>query len=337
MPASPDAQTAGLKVWFDKDDLRPGRPWQPQIEQAIANEATAFVVYVGSRGVMNWVETRSGLALSRAATDKRLPLHPGCSPPRAPDRAPCRPSPSSIRASAIRSATATNWRKLLKAVLNARTGTRRPGSSTSRSSACARCARRRSDRFFGREAEIEDLVEKFRKHRIVAIVADSGTGKSSLAQAGFVPAFRGGALIDPAREDAREKIWHVVTMRPAPIRRRACVRASTEAAEKLGRSLDERASLRKQVSIDDASETAFALQCGLPPAKTSTLLIVDQFEELFTDDAGQGSRRAFAALLLALADGHSDVRVLLTVRADYFNLASGDQGRVRSSPLCSSA
>ena len=58
-----------------------------------------------------------------------------------------------------------------------------------------------ADRFFGRDAEIEELVEKFRKRRIVAIVADSGTGKSSLAEAGFVPAFRGGALADPLRSE----------------------------------------------------------------------------------------------------------------------------------------
>jgi hypothetical protein len=32
-----------------------------------------------------------------------------------------------------------------------------------------------SDRFFGRKAEITALVEKFGRHRIVAVVADSGT------------------------------------------------------------------------------------------------------------------------------------------------------------------
>ena len=49
-----------------------------------------------------------------------------------------------------------------------------------------------ADRFFGRAAEVNELVQKFRRLRMVAIVADSGTGKSSLAEAGFAPAFRGG-------------------------------------------------------------------------------------------------------------------------------------------------
>ncbi len=66
---APDAREAGLKVWFDKDDLRAGQ-WQPQIELAIEKDASAFVVYVGSRGVINWVDVEVRAALSRAATDK---------------------------------------------------------------------------------------------------------------------------------------------------------------------------------------------------------------------------------------------------------------------------
>src|SRR3712207_1884791 len=56
---------AALKVWFDKDDLRPGLPWQRQLEEAIGR-ANAFAVYVGSKGVVNWVEAEVDLALSRA-------------------------------------------------------------------------------------------------------------------------------------------------------------------------------------------------------------------------------------------------------------------------------
>ena len=71
---APDARAAGLKVWFDKDDLRPGTSWSAQIAQAIQNQPTAFVVYVGSGGVMNWVEAEVDLALSRATTMKPNPL-----------------------------------------------------------------------------------------------------------------------------------------------------------------------------------------------------------------------------------------------------------------------
>ena len=63
---APEARKRGLKVWFDKDNLRPGKPWQKQLEETIGQQATAFAVYVGSRGVINWVEAEVRLGLSRA-------------------------------------------------------------------------------------------------------------------------------------------------------------------------------------------------------------------------------------------------------------------------------
>jgi hypothetical protein len=44
-------------------------------------------------------------------------------------------------------------------------------------------------RFFGREAERSDLVAKLEGSRLVAVVADSGSGKSSLTLAGLIPQF----------------------------------------------------------------------------------------------------------------------------------------------------
>src|SRR5271165_4058126 len=70
LESAPDAKKAGLKVWFDKDNLRPGMPWAAQIEQAIGHDASAFLVYLGSRGVINWVDMEVRAALSRAATDR---------------------------------------------------------------------------------------------------------------------------------------------------------------------------------------------------------------------------------------------------------------------------
>lgn len=178
-----------------------------------------------------------------------------------------------------------------------------------------------ADRFFGRAQEIGALADKLRKHRIVAIVADSGTGKSSLAEAGFIPAFRGGALADLARGEPDDRVWHVASMRPRANPEEGLRLGITEAAEKLGRSADERASLRRRVALADPSETAYALQCDLPVTKTASLLIVDQFEELVTEtpDPLGGP---FVKLLLDLADSDKNAHVLLTVRADYFNLLS---------------
>jgi hypothetical protein len=47
LDAAPEAREHGLGVWFDKDDLRTGEPWQAQLEEAIQHHSTAFAVYVG--------------------------------------------------------------------------------------------------------------------------------------------------------------------------------------------------------------------------------------------------------------------------------------------------
>jgi TIR domain len=64
--ATPDAREQGLKVWFDKRDLEAGSGWQQQLERAIEERSTAFAVYLGATGVINWVDSEVRLALSRA-------------------------------------------------------------------------------------------------------------------------------------------------------------------------------------------------------------------------------------------------------------------------------
>jgi WD40 repeat protein len=315
--ASDEAKASGLKVWFDKDDLRPGEQWQSQIEQAI-NDATAFVVYVGSLGVINWVDIEVRTALSRAATEKDFLFIPVLAPRVEAGALP--PFAKLYQGVADPLGAGDGLERLLKAVLKADWDTSIKlvddpfvGLRSMRED--------EADRFFGRDAEVAELAEKVRTHRIVAVVADSGTGKSSLAAAGFAPKFRGGALAEASRAEPDERVWHVVTMRPGANPEEGLKTGVSEAAERLGRSGDERASLRRRIALGDASETAFALQCDLPPTKTSTLLIVDQFEELLTQTP-PALAAPFARLLLALADSDKDIRILLTVRADYFNLVS---------------
>ena len=96
-----------------------------------------------------------------------------------------------------------------------------------------------ADRFFGRNEEIAGLVDKLKLHRLIAVVADSGAGKSSLAQAGLIPAFRGGKLSDMAGREPDDRLWHVVVMRPGRDPIEGLKRGVTESAERLGRSADQ--------------------------------------------------------------------------------------------------
>jgi WD40 repeat protein len=326
---APDAKQAGLKVWVDKDDLKPVGQWQPQIEQAIAKDATAFVVYVGARGVINWVDIEVRTALSRAATDKDFLFIPALAAKIGANALP--PFAQLYQGVLDPLGDGDGFERLLKAVLKADWD--KAIRLNDEPFVGLRAMREKeADRFFGRDAEVKELVEKFRKHHIVAVVADSGTGKSSLAEAGFAPAFRGGTLANPARTEPDDRVWHVVSMRPGANPEEGLKTGVSEAAEKLGLNGTERSDLRKRIALDDPSETAFALQCDLPARKTSTLLIVDQFEELLTQTPPILAA-PFARLLIALADGDKDIRILLTGRADYFNLASGIRDASGNAPL----
>lgn len=117
-------------MWFDKDDLRPGGQWQPQIEQAIAN-ATAFVVYVGSKGVMNWVEAEVRVALSRANTDKGFLFVPALAAESAGSNA-LPPFAKLYQGVRDRSGRARSWISSSRPSCR-RIGTRGSSSSTSRS------------------------------------------------------------------------------------------------------------------------------------------------------------------------------------------------------------
>ena len=268
--------------------------------------------------MINWVDIEVRAALSRVATDRDFLFIPVLAPEIGLNALP--PFARLYQGVLDPLGKGAGLERLLKAVLKAEwdKAVRLIGEPfVGLRSMCEEEA----DRFFGRDAEIEELVEKFRKLRLVAIVADSGTGKSSLAEAGFAPKFRGGALADPSRSEPDDRVWHVVAMRPGANPGEGLKTGVSEAAEKLGLTGSERADLRKRIALDDPSEAAFALQCDLPTKKTATLLIVDQFEELLTQTPG-ALAAPFARLLLALADGDKNIRVLMTVRADYFNLVS---------------
>ncbi len=156
--------------------------------------------------------------------------------------------------------------------------------------------------FYGRETLIDELVRRIQLHRVLVVGGPSGSGKSSLVRAGLIPAIRAGAL--PGSEN-----WQVALFTPG-----------RDPMAEFHYQLTRNAREGTTVSIDDLLERP-TLARRLGPGQhdgQSLLLCIDQFEELFTL-APSAQRQAFAEALSAMTDpADSQVRVVITVRADFY-------------------
>ncbi|MGO4749900.1 helix-turn-helix domain-containing protein, partial [Streptomyces sp. 2MCAF27] len=135
-----------------------------------------------------------------------------------------------------------------------------------------------SDRFFGRERLTGDLLDLVRRERFAAVFGPSGSGKSSLLRAGLIPALRQGQVTGP---------------------RLAAIRVLSPGE----RPFSAHARLLTPADADGAADT---------------LVIVDQFEEIFTLCQDPEERVRFIDLLLAARRADSRLRVLIAVRADFY-------------------
>ena len=234
------------KVWFDKDDLLAGKEWQNQLEQVLTKKATAFAVYVGSKGVINWVEREVRLALSRATGKNDFPFIPILAPESAGSTAL---PPFAAQYHGVRDPLGDEkaLAALIKAALGG--GTDKPVLTDQPFIGLRAMTEEWSDRFFGREKETNELVALMRRHRLVAIVAESGAGKSSLAMAGFAPRFRGGALEETGGREPDERVRHVVIMRPGADPTSGLKDGIDNAARALGFDDDHRYRLRERVDL----------------------------------------------------------------------------------------
>src|SRR5438105_15464369 len=61
---------------------------------------------------------------------------------------------------------------------------------------------------FGRDGQSDELLERLRRARFLAVVGTSGSGKSSLIRAGLLPALYGGLMGDAGSS------WRIAIQRP---------------------------------------------------------------------------------------------------------------------------
>lgn len=178
------------------------------------------------------------------------------------------------------------------------------------------------DRFFGRDTQVNALWEKLRHlHetesavRLLPIYGPSGSGKSSLARAGLIPALAKRPM--PGYDKARVAVLvpgtHPLEALATVLARIATNdRTPAEKAEEFERVL-------KKTNDDNSYEGLRRIAHVLPDIDISPLIVlVDQFEEVYTLCDTQKERDAFIANLLhAASDRAKRVTVILTLRSDF--------------------
>ncbi len=180
--------------------------------------------------------------------------------------------------------------------------------------------------FFGRENQVDRMVDKLAVRHFLAVVGTSGSGKSSLVNCGLRPALHRGYMAHAG------SAWRMAQLRPGdnPIGALARALARPGALFQSGP--------RTEIPLEQLVEATLRLgSLGLVdiveqarlPAGENLLLVVDQFEELFryrsvsqkapTQARGAATDAvAFVRMLLeAAAQRELPIHVVLTMRSDF--------------------
>lgn len=186
--------------------------------------------------------------------------------------------------------------------------------------------------FFGREAQVDALVDTLSKHRFLAIIGSSGCGKSSLVNCGLRPALHRGLLGSAGSR------WRMATCRPGadPLRALAQALARPGALhQSMPTGFFSQEELIESTLAMGRTGLVEAFKQANLPAGTNLLLVIDQFEELFRYQSLHASNQAegdpgvaFVNLLLEARRQDVPIYIVLTMRSDFL----GDCARFSGLP-----
>jgi Novel STAND NTPase 1/TIR domain len=312
-----------ITTFFDRVDLTPGHLWFDQLETALSS-VRAVAVFIGRGGLGTVQKREMQLALCRQAQEEKsgrtFPVVPVLLDGADPEL--------------FSGFLALNtWVDLSSGIevdhaMDRLVGVVRPlniaGQDLMPAPLCPYFglnAFREEDAllYFGRDAFSQKLADQVCQKNFVAVVGRSGSGKSSVVQAGLLPRLR--SQRPPA--DTWESImctpgskpFHRLAVQLVALWSRAD-RDQTDVAieaEKLGDQL-----VKGELTLGTCTDLAIQKLRH----SNRLVLIVDQFEELFTQTTQIEMRRLFVEQLLA-ASAESNLTVVITLRADFYGNAIG--------------
>ncbi|MBC8876079.1 MAG: SpoIIE family protein phosphatase [Planctomycetes bacterium] len=327
-------ERAGISTFLDKWHLIPGESWQPALEQAL-DESETCVVFVGPSGLGPWQNEEMRVAISRRVSDtsRSFRVIPVVLPGARREHRKRLPA-------FLVAATWVEFAENLdeeEAFHRLECGIRGivPGPSPNEVLYPGECPYRglrvfdaeHARFFFGRESQIdwmsEHLVEGFGTHRdtrFLAVIGASGSGKSSLVRAGLIPALREGHTRNgksvPGSSD-----WPIVVLKPGlePLKALAdALWSDATARDVIGDALDYAGRLK---SDEHRLHATVGTVLHGKPSGHRFVIVVDQFEELFTlcpSDSEQERIRFIENLLYASSVVGGRTLVVITMRADFY-------------------
>lgn len=166
--------------------------------------------------------------------------------------------------------------------------------------------------FYGRETVTQQLVTAVKQKNLVAVVGASGSGKSSVVFAG---------LIERLKRDVTRD-WLIVSFRPGnnPIESLAIALHGKLGTEDVNHRLQE-LELEVKLKGSERSLSNFLDSLISLAPKSHFVLIVDQFEELYTLCQDTEQRKIFLDNLLNAVSYVPNFTLVLTLRADFFSEA----------------
>jgi hypothetical protein len=326
----------GIKCWFDEADLQSGSNWMAQMEDGL-RQSRCCAIFYGPSGVGPWHEMERQLAQLMAAEAWRAGQRFGIIPVRLPDAPEWRMLAlpqflrlyTSVDFPSLSDSSALNL--LIAGILQEAPPPEEPDLSRPPYIGMRPFTEADSSVYSSRSNYVLHIAERIQRAeipRFLSVLGASGGGKSSLLNAGVLPHLRQGTIY-PSTKD-----WSYVTLRPG-----------SDAWSNLRAAMAGHPLLMPLVtyvpsSIEKWLHEVASAAVGNQQGGRRFVLIVDQFEELFTSLPQGGSAaeqkrrenylsnswRPFAQnLAYAARETSGPVYVLISMRSDFLGYFADDE------------
>ena len=158
--------------------------------------------------------------------------------------------------------------------------------------------------FYGRSALRDQILQLLEDKRLVTVVGPSGSGKSSVVKAGVLPTLQRGTTARPPAYATEMVPTNAPFEELAAALLKVAVDPPSDLAELLG---------------SDAGALRRVVGEILPDDGPDLVLVIDQFEEVFSLVADLEIQRRFLRAILDATSERSRLRVIVTLRADFFD------------------